>query len=809
MAKKRAFISGILLLSLCLGFSGGVAQAREHTLYRIDRSREEGRTHFELIFSAVPEYEVKTSGQRLDVILYRTGVAESMDKLEAGVELARSLLAEQGEKTIVSLVLRRPPADVEYSTAKDPSVLRLRLSWPGEGEQTRPAIAKELGGELSVGRRGVSMSRRVDSPYREDWMAFFREYELPLRVDPDLVYTFPPFPGFLRPGDLESLPEKMLDSGEKGEWAEALGALDQAQSGDASDRERLPATIARVDLLLRQGKTGEGRRILRMLPVRNQEGYKEVLDYLGAYAAASAGNPYLGYARARDMSFSDDAPGQWKSYAKLLEIETALGTGHAERAYALASDPPDKDFPDRKIFALRKAQAAFATGKQKRAVRDLKSFPRVLLRNHPRALAQLARYSYENGNYGDALQLYSRLANSLPDRDWERVAMARFGEAMSDLQRGAGLLGKVSLMRITDESGDCRARWRAETELADLAVLNKDDADANDLARAYHNIAQRAGSRAIREEAAFKRILVAHLNGHDRAAVHWLAPFLREHSAGKLQSHARVLLVDILPGVVRELLEKDAYIRAMALVQKNRESLRHARLPLDFLYDLGGAFSRLGFFDRASRVYEYMMSLAGNPEKREDVFPLLARSYLRREEYSRSADLAEKYLEEYPGGAHQKAMYFMLVKSLRKAGQTERAAGLLRSPDRPVSRKLDAQAGRLLFSMERFGEAQRYLARATGTRWRKASPELLLQSAECLYRTGVFSQALPLYSFLEQQGYQADQARYRMGQIRMKTDREEEGTKLWQRIVDRNESPLWSDLAEEGMAIEALRKRDD
>jgi len=810
MVKKGGLVSGLILLCLGLGLAvcDSPARAQEHTLYRIERSREEGRTHFELIFSAVPEYEVKTSGQRLDVILRGTEMAQSLEKLEAGGELARSLLAEKGENTIVSLVLRRPPADVEYSTGDDESVLRLRLGWREEAERSRPAMATEMGGKLTVGPRGVTLRRRVTSPYSEDWMAFFREYELPLRVDPGLAYTFPPFPELLRSRDLEALPERMLRRGEKGDWAGALKALEQAQSVNATDRQRLAARIARVDLLLRRGRTGQGRRILRNVPDGKQYGYGGILDYLGAYAAASGGDSYLGYARSRDMSLSsEDAPSRWKAYAKLLKIETSLATGHAQRAYALASDPPDEDFPEEGIFALRRAQAAFAAGKRERGVRELRGFSRTLLQDHPSALAQLAGYSYDNEEYGAALQFYSRLANALSDENL--IAMARFGEAMSDLRRGARVLGKVSLARIAEESGDGPAKWRAKMELLDLAVLNEDDAVPKEVAASYHTIAQRAGSRAVREEAAFKRILVAHLFGQDHTAVHWLDPFMRDFFAGELRSHARALLVDILPGVVRKLLEQEAYISAMALVQKHRESLRHARLPLDFLYDLGGAFSRLGFSNRASRVYEYMMSLAGNPDKREDVFPLLVRSYLRQEEYDRCAEYADKYLEQYPEGDHEKAMYLFLAQSLRRADKTERAADLLRSPDRPVSRKLDSLAGRLLFSMKRFGEAQRYLARATGTNWRKASPELLLLRAECLFRTGVSSQALPMYSFLKQEGYQTDQVRYRMGQIHMRRGSEEQGAKLWQRIVDRNESPLWSELAREGLTIDALRKRDD
>ena len=804
---KGWLFPAFLLLCLCLELVafGSPVLAQEHVLYKIDRSWKEERTLFEFTLSEeVPEYEVKTSGQRVDVILFQTETAETLDRLEAGGELVRTLVADQGVKTIVSLVLRRPPEDVEHSTSEENPVLRLRLSWSEEG--TRPAIAEQLSGRPSLARGGASMTRRVSSPYSGSWKEFFRDYELPLRIEPELVYTLAPFPGLLPSRDLQAVPEKATSLAQEGKWEEAGSVLDQTDSGNVSDGEGVVRGIAHADLLLRQDKVEQAREVLRNLPVSGKRDHAVALSYLRAYAAAASGDPYLGLSRARDLELPDEAPERWKASAKLLEIETALGAGQAERAYVLASDPPQEEGQLERIFALRRAQAGFALGKREGAAQELGNFSRSFLAGHPRALAQLARSSYDSGDYGKALQYFSRLARALDDP--ELIAMAEFGEAMSDLRRGSRLLARQELARIAEKAGSSRARWRAESELADMALLEEEGREARDIAASYRDIALRAQSREIREEAAFKRILVAHLSDHPRVAAEWLGSFLRDFSAGELRSHAQALLVKILPGVVKDLMAEDAYVQAMGLVQEHRQILRYASLPLDFLHDLGGAFYRLGFFERACRVYEYMLSLAENPAEKEAIYPYLVRSYIKREKYAPAVNHAQECIRDYPQGAHSKTMHYLLAKALRQSGRSDRAAALLRSPDRPVSRKLDSLAGKIFFSRERFGEAERYLARATGKAWDQVPSELLMLRAESLFRIQEYGQALALYSHLEKEGYQRALTRYRMGQIHRKAGRVGQGAKLWQRIVDTKESPLWSELASEALSLNALQKRN-
>ena len=807
MKEKRTLALGLALLCLSIAISGSAASAREHTLYSIERSRQDGSTYLRFTLSQVPEHHVETSGQRVDITFSDTEVANTFQELEAGGEVIRTMLAEKGSESIVSLVLRRPPRDVEYSTAEQERVLRVRIAWPQDETRSRPAIASELDGRLTLGRKGVSLSRRISSPYEDSWLDFFREYEFPLELEPDLAYTLPPFQEVagLLGGEDGLLPREVLTAGGEGEWAGALSALEKSGEGEISPRRRQLRRVAAAYLLLRQGEIRQAKQeLLRMDQVKDSSGSR-ILAYLRSYSAAAGGDPYLGYVRARELDTSREAPRRWRSYARLLQIETALGAGRNQRAYSLASDPPGEGFPDKEVFELRRAQAAFAVGKKERAVREWEHFSRKLLQSHPRALAELAGYRYDSGDYGRALQLFSRLARGLTAAD--QVAMARFAEAMCDLHRGARMMARNGFKSIVEEYGEIRAKWRAEMKLTDMKVLDEGSPDPSALAASYRDISRRADSRRIREEASFKRTLLPRIFGYPHQSVQWLGPFLRQYSAGELRIHAQALLAEILPGVVKDLMDQEAYIRAMALVQRHQETLRQARLPLDFLLELGGSFSRFGFTDRAVRVYECMMSLTGSRKERENIYPLLGGAYMRQENYSLAETLAARYLENYPQGDHRKRMFYQRAKSLQEEGRSDNATELLQSPQRPVSRDLDSLTGRILFSQGRYKEAQFYLSRATCAAWQSSDRELLLLRAECLFRIGGLEQARTLYSFLEQEGYRKDQASYRLGQIHMLEGQAAQGTKLWRQIVEEKDSPLWAALAGEGLAMNALQKR--
>ncbi len=807
MLKKGELIFAVLFLCLFLVGTKKPAAQEESTLYQIEKTRERKATEYIFSLSSVPEYKVETSGQRVDAIFYETRVADTFDKLEASGNLVRTLVAEKGRRTIVSLVLRRPPDDVEYSTSSgnEPG-LRLRVARP-QKPRDRPAIAPEIGDSLHIDRdRGVLIRRRISSPYSGNWRAFFRDFERPIRIDPELRYTLPSFPGFVLSRDEKLLPEKMFRMAELGRWDRAGAALSTNATEDGSGRKRLLSDFVQAEILLHQGEVAWARDILLRISEPRSAHYASALTFLRAYASAVAGNPHLAHERALELEPLDNVPRKWKPQARLLRIETALGAGHAEEAYAIASEEPEKGSNSTDLLALRKAQAGFAVGKKEEAIQGLNRLPNGLLEEHPRAMALLARYSYENEEYTKALKYYSKLEDLLSNR--EKLAMAKFGAAMANLRRGAPIVAREGLRKVREEYPGTPAEWRARMELADLGVLNGNES-GKALAEKYKRIARGSDMRCIREEAAFKRILVAELSDHSFTAVKWLGPFLRDYFAGELAPQARALLVETLPEVVQDLMDKEAHIEALALVQRHRDTLRRARLSLDFLFELGEAFSDFGFTNRAVRVYRYMMSMQGHPEERQRVYPRLITSYLDQEEFGTARRYARKYLEEYPDGDYRRRIYYLLVQALNKEGSTQKAAELLRSPERPVSRELDVMAGKVLFSLQEYNEAQRYLARATEPMWRMAASDVLLLRAESLYRTGNRAQARPMYATLRERGYQKELASYRMGQIAMDNGREQEGAKLWREIVDTKKSPLWDTLAGEGLAMHDMERSID
>lgn len=796
--KKIAFF--LLSLWVCIWVANS-ALALDYTLFRIDRSLQEQRTEFQFIFSRIPEYEVNTSGQRVDVILHQTQVDEAFRKLEADQDLARTLVAEQEERTIVSLVFRRPPRDVEYSTSETEPVLELEVAWREERELSRPSMASPLEGQLSVTHEGLVMERDVTSPYVGNWERFLREYELPIRVEPEPKYTLPDFAEFVPRQDKDLLPEQALQAGEEGWWERARQALSRNAGDEEPERVARLRSLLEAYLLLQQDKARASEKVRELSP---QAGHAQPAGakYLRAYAAGAEGNPEMALLLAEELAEKEDLPDDLLPYVHLLRLEAALDAGRAEMALELARQVPEGGFARAEAFDLRQAQAEYEAGTREEAVDRLREFSRNTLRSHPTALDLLARHSYETGDYGRALYLFTELAQVASSGEAE--AMAEFGAAMANLERNSRFMARHELDRIRRDHPETLARWRAQTVLTDMELLHTDGFNPERLASSYEEAAEEAQERKVREEAAFKRILVAVLDDHPHRAVQWLGPFLRQFHAGEITPHAQALLVELLPGVCKDLMAQGKYIRALSLVQRHRETLLHATLPLDFLDDLGSSFYRFGLFDRAVQVYEYMMALVDSPGEREELYPRLVRSYLQQGNLERAERSSEHYLDNYPEGEQRKEIYALWVRALKEAGRVQRAIRALQEPDRPVSSELDALAGELFYSRGSYDQAERYLARSMAPDWSQSSGKKIMMRAESLFRLGHYEQALPMYAHLSEEDFQPARARYRQGQALLRLGRQEEGAKLLLEVVEEEEKPLWQDLAREALAVRDL-----
>lgn len=798
--KKITFISLSFLLILLSSDNNAIAQ-ESPLLVQINKEEKKQNTLVHFNLSKIPEFRISNSGQRVDIILYRTKIAKTFEALSADGTIVKTLVAEKKSKIIISLILRRPPQNVEYSTSKQKKQLNLKLNWDSKGSISRPAIALDLPGSITMHHDHTAEKRSIRSKYTKNWKNFFRNYELPIKIPFSLTYTFSSFSCFFPKKVKEILPEKIRQYGTKSLWNKSLIALNKLEKKDLSQDQRKWLELIKAYLYLRLDKIDKSKKILAKLSNKGDATLQRYVWYLNTLATALGKNPYLAYYLSQELKIKTKK-GCFFDYARLLKAEVAIASGHYQKAESHLSKIPNSYSISQEIYNLRKAQALSALGKKKQSFELYKQISKKTLCQHPKALSNIASYLFKQKKYDRALKHFRFLANVAPNDN--RQAMAYYGMAMADLHLGFPELAKHSLFKIIDNYPNTEAFIRAKLKLNDLNLIHNGKKQLANIISTYESISYSSQNRKIREEAFFKKVLTGYIYDDYNRALKWLGTFLRNFRAGELYPQGQALLLELLPKVVKNLMEQELYLQSLALVQKHRETLIHSFLPLDFLFDLGQAFEQFGFYNRASRVYFYMISIA---EKglRKDIYLPLIRSCYFNEEYDLSIQYAEHYLDNFPQGKNNNNIYYFLVQSQKAKGKLQKAAHMLSKADRPISRKLDIIAAKILFNLGKYKEVEFYMSRAMASDWQKSSPSDILIRAEALFQSGYIDQALSFYNYLKKQNTTADQAYYRIGQIFLKKGKKTQAINFWRQLADNNSNdPMWQKLAQESISIENL-----
>lgn len=802
MIKNKIIFLSLSFLLIIIGPWDAIAQ-RSPLLVQINKEEKKQNTLIHFNLSSIPEFRISNSGQRVDIVLFRTKIGETFETLPADGTIVKTLVAEKKTKIIISLILRRPPEHVEYSTSPQNKHLNLKLIWDSKGSISRPAIALNLPGSITINKDRTAEKRNLSSKYSGNWESFFRNYELPIRIPFPLKYTTPPFPCFLQQKNKEFIPKQILTYGEKSLWEKALLALNETKRKDLAQDQRNRLELIKAELYLRLNKITKTKKILENLSNKGNPSFQKHCWYLNTLATALGKDPYMAYYLSQGKKIKPQK-GCFSAYAQLLKAEVSIDSGHYQKVASYLAGSKKLNCPafPKETFKLRKAQALSAMGQKKQALELYEQISRETFCQHPKALANLSSYLYERRKYEQALKQFRLLANIAQD-DF-RQAMAYYGIAMADFHLGSPQLAKHSLFKIIDNYPQTEAFIRAKLKLNDLNLIHNGKKQLSNIISIYESISCKSQNRKIREEAFFKKVLAEYIYNDYKRSLTWLGTFLRNFRAGELYPQAQSLLVELLPKVVKNLMNQKLYLQAQALVQKHRETLIHSFLPLDFLSDLGQAFEKYGFFNRASRVYFYMMSIS-EKDRREDVYLPLVRSCYLNEEYDLSIQYARHFLDNFPQGKNINKIYYFLVQSQKEIGELEKAANLLLKPKRPISRELDLITGQLLFDLGKYDEVEPYLARAMSSDWKKASPSDILIRAEALFKSGYTDQSLSIYNYLKKQNSTKDQAIYRIGQIFLKKGKKSQAINFWRQLADNNSNaPIWQKLAQESISIEKL-----
>lgn len=802
MKNRHIIYFLILLISAALALAAPLwAQPAGPVVSSLSKQEEAERVRISLNISGRVSPQVSLSGQRVDLVLPQATLRPGVAHLPEDATLIKTLFINRRGDLVLSFLFRSPPQRAEAVYDAGRSQVIVDVLWSGASQ--RLALMPQIGG-MMISQDGQAVGRRTrTSRYADDWRRFFREYE-----------TAPPFafkPHYSLPA-LMPLPQgpqphpavaQAQEAGMRGDWQEALGALRGVTPTSLSAEHAAFYSTLRAEALLRTGAHRQGRNQLQeFLETERRHVFEGKARYLYAYVLAVNDDPYGAMVQLIQARDALDADSPLRPFLVLLESELHLAMGRDKQALELLDSVVLPGAAD-DLRQLARAAALTGVGRCNEAVAAYQDLElRYGQLRDPFALERFARALYRQKQFAAAAAAYARLAPLSENRDAE--GLAYYAQVRALLRAGDERGARFHIDRILENFPASRAARRATLLQSDLSVLRGEDQGLLWAILDYGRIADESEERSLREEAAFKQALTLHLKQDNRASVNALEIFIRNHFSGALRLEAEVLLGDLLPGLIDQLIAEGEHLQALVLVERNREILLDQRISWEFLKGLAVVFRDSELLDRAIRVYLFMLDNVREMERGEPLYLPLVRLLAERGRYEMAIEYAERHAEAFADGEDREAVLLARAQALHATGRSAEAAELLLAIDRPGLRDLDLWGGRICFELGRYDEAAGCLTRLAARTDAQPEAQELLLLAEALYRAGRYAQALAYFEPLRDHPATADQAAYRSALIYLQQGDRARALKVLQQLVDEGSNDLWRRLSREKIQLLAL-----
>ncbi len=802
------------LLIITFFFATGTFAAEKTKLTHVKKKEGQETSRITLQFSGLPKYQIKTSGQRIDLFIHMSSVDNAFKGLSSDSTIIKTEWSEKDSETVLSFFFHRPPLQVESSLNESEDQLVLDILWDKKTSKMRPAITNNLPRSISKIPGTPILQRAVTSEYTGNWIAFIEKYETPVTIPVSLKHTLPPFPviALFKPSVKDDINATIIENWGENDlssvgqysnntnWDNISSTLQKAVEYSSVATEKVYLQLTYGEVLIRKGELSEALSLFTELFLTNPVlDVRRCATYLTSIALASSGDSYGAQYRLsikQDSTTNDPL----SPYYDILEAEIALTNSQYEKAQQILSRNSYTGGGMAGILKqMRQADTCFAIGRFDDATAIYKEISEssTVLKYHPYSFANLAELFHRQGEYGEAYTRYKKIAKQASKQ--HEKGLATYAAAVNWLKVGQKDQAIDIFKNIISDFPKSDASYRARMKLSDLAILLGEDAP--ELIIDYAKIASYAPSRELREEGALKQVIALHLQGEKVKSVELLNNFLRDYSNGTLHSQAEALQVEILPVAIKKLTDNNDYINALVLAEQNRNLLLSGRINGNFLTDLGLAFAGLWLWNRAARVYLYLLDVSKDNSDEEKIYLPLVEALYAKGDHRLVEEYTELYFNKFPEGPSSIDLFSLSIKGKIETGQLEEAAKILSSKDRPESTELDLIAGQIFWDLARYDEVERHLSKVVGNSFDEAKPEHIMLLAEALFRKGDNKKAQKLYEHLEKMDDYSDQATFRNAQIYFATDRSNDGLKLLQRLVDEAKSTLWQKMAVETLAL--------
>ncbi|MCA1797123.1 MAG: tetratricopeptide repeat protein [Geobacteraceae bacterium] len=812
---------GILYLTLLMlaGYPQIASAAPRIELERVRIEQDVNTVRIVLGFDRIPLYEIRTSGQKVEVTLLDAFVEAGVTVPDDNESIARILIGESSQRLLLSFLLRRPPVFVNAVKREQEKEIALDIYWREQERGMRPAISRSLPGGIHIGPVGGVSRRMIASKYNGQWDRFFNEYERFVELDIPLDYTLPPFPALaLYLPARELVPGEVLDAGQIEKWDIAKSAYSGTGFENLSFFEAQVRNLVLADIALREDKCSTAHRFLdafatmqkvepgdvEMQEVEYPEQMELCADMLSLYSLSCEKERLFKLLAELGLAISGSSELGQQPYVTLLQAEAELAAGRSQIVLQLLEGLRDKELKPSGVLQRRGADARFKQGDLDFA---LKAYPELdaagQLENAPYSLGLYAQALYKRERYPEAQEIFSRLYDQVEKQDLRDLI--KYYIAKSMLHAGKSDAALKLLSQIMPGS---YAAKLAQLKLADLSVVNSDIESRKQALDDYTQLRDEMPTRMGKAEVQFKQALTNHLLQRPEQAIAILRDFLHRDRASELRPYAQALLAEILPPYIEYLLEQEQHFDAMLLLEKNRDILVATQRNYAFLLNIGEVFSALEFYPRAVKLYQYVIDATEGDDKLEPVYIPLVEALYALGDYPNVVMYAQRYLDEFEdaGAWHNEeraaTVYLHYVKALLELGREAEVETLLRADDRPRSNSMDRFAARYFWRKNDVllaGEQLRAVVESGN-----AEMQDLYVYAESLYAQQDFAPALEYYQRLSATEEYRLPALYRMGNILLEQGERERGLTFLTRVAESNGDSRWKRLAQQSLLMQRL-----
>jgi len=425
----------------------------------------------------------------------------------------------------------------------------------------------------------------------------------------------------------------------------------------------------------------------------------------------------------------------------------------------------------------------------------------TLLRTLPSSLNGYCASLYQQKRYRDAASCYQQLGSVISDKALLGLISYRKNMAKMKNQEGFSLLGDFS--HIDNSYSGTEAGFRAAMKKNDLLYL-KNKSWAKQALEKYQEIADSSTDRVVQEEAFFKQALLHWQLGETGKSVELLQQFLREFLIGDVRISAQALLIDILPGEIKRLVDRQEYVNALVLAKKNKNLFLNNWINSKFLADIAEAYQRVGLFDESQKLYLYLIEIMPIDQRERFYLPMI-RSTFDHGDYSLVEDYSSQYFYNYPEGENVGEVLAIRLQSLIADERLGEALKLLPSP-LPDNKELYGIAGTLYFRTSDYQNGLVVLKKLALLDTPLPAKEQFMM-AECLFQTGALAEAESIFQTIPEEHAFYEQSLFRLAAIERNKGNEQKALSLFKKIVETGKSPQWKKYAERELQFATLSTR--